>query len=99
MSLGHRRERGESTALYQGPKRAVLGSGREDPRRRRALLAANFGSRDQARRGGGRPLAPDQPWQDIRGIGNHLRHGYDSLDIGMIWEAVEGCAALAADSD
>ena len=42
-------------------------------------------------------LAPAQPWQDIRGIGNHLRHGYDSLDSGMIWEAVEGCAGLAGD--
>lgn len=42
-------------------------------------------------------LAPAQPWQDIRGIGNHLRHGYDSLDGGMIWEAVQGCASLADD--
>ncbi len=42
-------------------------------------------------------LAPAQPWQDIRGIGNHLRHGYDALDSGMIWEAVEGCVGLAAD--
>jgi len=42
-------------------------------------------------------LAPAQPWQDIRGIGNHLRHGYDSLDSGMIWEAVAGCVSLAED--
>jgi uncharacterized protein with HEPN domain len=42
-------------------------------------------------------VAPAQPWQDIRGLGNHLRHGYDALDSGMIWEAVEGCASLAVD--
>jgi len=42
-------------------------------------------------------LVPNQPWQDIRGIGNHLRHGYDALDSGMIWEAVEGCVSLAED--
>ncbi len=42
-------------------------------------------------------LVPVQPWQDIRGIGNHLRHGYDALDSGMIWEAVEGCISLAED--
>ncbi len=42
-------------------------------------------------------LVPAQPWQDIRGIGNHLRHGYDAMDSGMIWEAVEGCVSLADD--
>jgi uncharacterized protein with HEPN domain len=43
-------------------------------------------------------LMPGQPWQDIRGIGNHLRHAYSALDSGMIWEAVEGCVSLAEDS-
>jgi uncharacterized protein with HEPN domain len=42
-------------------------------------------------------FVPGQPWQDIRGIGNHLRQGYDALDSGMIWEAVEGCVSLAED--
>ncbi len=44
-------------------------------------------------------LAPAQPWQDIRGIGNHLRHGYDTLDSATIWEAVEGCVSLAEDCE
>jgi uncharacterized protein with HEPN domain len=29
------------------------------------------------------------PWADIAGIGNILRHGYDSLDHGVIWGVVE----------
>jgi uncharacterized protein with HEPN domain len=29
------------------------------------------------------------PWTDIAGIGNILRHGYDSLDHGVIWGVVE----------
>jgi uncharacterized protein with HEPN domain len=33
-------------------------------------------------------LAPDQPWSDIRDIGNLLRHEYDRLDLGMIWDIV-----------
>jgi uncharacterized protein with HEPN domain len=34
------------------------------------------------------PLAPDQPWSDIRGIGNLLRHEYDRVDLAMIWDIV-----------
>ncbi|MFW6027803.1 MAG: DUF86 domain-containing protein [bacterium] len=33
-------------------------------------------------------LCPDQPWPDIRGLGNHLRHGYDNLDSDLIWITV-----------
>ncbi|MGH6899021.1 MAG: HepT-like ribonuclease domain-containing protein [Geminicoccaceae bacterium] len=29
------------------------------------------------------------PWTDIAGIGNILRHGYDSLDHAVIWGVVE----------
>jgi uncharacterized protein with HEPN domain len=29
------------------------------------------------------------PWADIAGIGNILRHGYDSLDHRVIWGVVE----------
>jgi uncharacterized protein with HEPN domain len=31
----------------------------------------------------------DVPWADIAGIGNILRHGYDSLDHAVIWGVVE----------
>ena len=31
-------------------------------------------------------LCPGQPWRDIRGIGNHLRHAYDNLDVVLIWK-------------
>ncbi len=42
-------------------------------------------------------LMPDQPWKGIRGIGNPLRHEYDSLEDHLIWEAVCGCPSLAND--
>jgi len=31
---------------------------------------------------------PDQPWRDIRGIGNHLRHAYERIDLDTVWAAV-----------
>ena len=31
---------------------------------------------------------PDQPWREIRGIGNHLRHAYERIDLDTIWAAV-----------
>jgi uncharacterized protein with HEPN domain len=36
-----------------------------------------------------RPKHPEIPWADIAGIGNILRHGYDSLDHAVIWGVVE----------
>ena len=38
----------------------------------------------------GERLAPDQPWPGIRGIGNRLRHDYDTIDRGEIWRIVTG---------
>jgi uncharacterized protein with HEPN domain len=38
-------------------------------------------------------LAPDQPWQSIRSLGNVLRHAYDGVDPGIIWRIV--CDDLA----
>jgi uncharacterized protein with HEPN domain len=32
---------------------------------------------------------PEIPWADIAGIGNILRHGYDSVDHAVIWGVVE----------
>ncbi|MFZ1108805.1 MAG: HepT-like ribonuclease domain-containing protein [Rhodomicrobium sp.] len=42
-------------------------------------------------------LIPDQDWNGIRGIGNHLRHGYDGLDDYLLWQAIQGCSSLAED--
>jgi uncharacterized protein with HEPN domain len=42
-------------------------------------------------------LMPNQPWKGIRGIGNPLRHEYDSIEDHLIWEAVCGCPSLAND--
>ncbi len=33
-------------------------------------------------------LCPGQPWPDIRGLGNHLRHGYDMIDLRRVWRTV-----------
>ena len=44
-------------------------------------------------------LMPDQPWADIRGMGNRLRHAYDRLDTDIIWNtARDRLPALAADA-
>ncbi len=33
-------------------------------------------------------LCPLIPWKDIRGIGNHLRHGYDRIDLERLWNTI-----------
>jgi uncharacterized protein with HEPN domain len=33
-------------------------------------------------------LCPSIPWNNIRGIGNHIRHAYDFIDPMIIWKAV-----------
>lgn len=33
---------------------------------------------------------PDQPWRQIRGLGNRLRHEYDNVDGVLIWELIDG---------
>jgi uncharacterized protein with HEPN domain len=34
-------------------------------------------------------LRPDIPWREIRGLGNRLRHEYDTVDLARIWLVVE----------
>ena len=34
-------------------------------------------------------LVPNQPWGDIRGMGNRLRHAYDRLSLPVIWHAIQ----------
>jgi uncharacterized protein with HEPN domain len=44
-------------------------------------------------------LMPNQPWSDIRGMGNRLRHAYDRLDLDILWNtARDRQPALAADA-
>jgi len=35
-------------------------------------------------------LMPTQPWGDIRGMGNRLRHAYDRISFDVICDAVYG---------
>jgi len=30
-------------------------------------------------------LIPDEPWGDLRGMGNRLRHAYDRVDVEVVW--------------
>jgi len=47
-------------------------------------------------------LMPGQPWSDIRGMGNRLRHAYDRVDVGILWRTATNrlpelaCAAQRA---
>jgi uncharacterized protein with HEPN domain len=34
-------------------------------------------------------LRPDIPWREIRGLGNRLRHAYDTVDLARIWLVVK----------
>jgi uncharacterized protein with HEPN domain len=34
-------------------------------------------------------LQPDIPWREIRGMGNRLRHEYDTIDLARIWLLIE----------
>lgn len=34
-------------------------------------------------------LCPDIPWREIRGLGNRLRHDYETIDTGRIWLLLE----------
>ncbi len=33
-------------------------------------------------------MIPDQPWSEIRAVGNVLRHEYDQVDPNVIWRIV-----------
>ena len=35
-------------------------------------------------------LMPGQPWGDIRGMGNRLRHAYDRIDLAIVWNTAQG---------
>ena len=44
-------------------------------------------------------LMPDQPWNEIRGMGNRLRHAYDRLSLDIMWDIVQrDVPGLAADA-
>lgn len=33
-------------------------------------------------------LCPGEPWPEIRGMGNRLRHQYDRIDLQIIWHTI-----------
>jgi uncharacterized protein with HEPN domain len=34
-------------------------------------------------------LCPGIPWREVRGLGNRLRHEYDTIDVMRIWFLIE----------
>jgi uncharacterized protein with HEPN domain len=34
-------------------------------------------------------LMPGQPWGDIRGMGNRLRHAYDRVSLDIVWNTAQ----------
>ena len=34
-------------------------------------------------------IASDQPWPDIRALGNVIRHEYDAVDAAIIWKIIQ----------
>ena len=34
-------------------------------------------------------MLPELPWRDIRGIGNWLRHQYDTIETETIWNTIQ----------
>jgi uncharacterized protein with HEPN domain len=44
-------------------------------------------------------MIPDQPWGDIRGLGNRLRHAYDRISVDVVWYTVrDRLPSLKADA-
>jgi uncharacterized protein with HEPN domain len=33
-------------------------------------------------------MMPNQPWGQIRGMGNWFRHAYDRIDLDIVWDAI-----------
>jgi uncharacterized protein with HEPN domain len=45
-------------------------------------------------------LVPNQPWGDIRGMGNRLRHAYDRINLDILWNTVQdSLPSLKADAE
>jgi uncharacterized protein with HEPN domain len=44
-------------------------------------------------------LLSQQPWADIRGMGNRLRHAYDQIDARLVWSVIsDDLPGLKADA-
>lgn len=45
-------------------------------------------------------LVPNQPWGNIRGMGNRLRHAYDRINLDILWNTVQDrLPSLKADAE
>ena len=60
---------------------------RADPKTVAALERKLLQIAEAAVRLRGQPL-PEQPWRNIRGMGNWLRHQYDRVSLDILWSTV-----------
>lgn len=84
--LDHARE---AAALAQGKTRADLTTDRQLNLALTRLLevvgeAANRIPKELLLR------HPDVPWQEIIGLRNRLIHGYDTVDLDILWQIISG---------
>jgi uncharacterized protein with HEPN domain len=61
---------------------------RQDPKTITAVERKLLQIAEAAVRLRGQPL-PEQPWRNIRGMGNWLRHQYDRVSLDIIWNTVQ----------
>jgi uncharacterized protein with HEPN domain len=63
---------------------------REDPRTIAAVERKLLVVSEAAARLGNHAeiLCPGVPWRDVRGIGNWLRHQYESIELPVVWKTV-----------
>jgi uncharacterized protein with HEPN domain len=80
----------EIAVLREIAGRMTLQSFRSDPIARRAAAYAIQTISEAVRRIPDNWLAdfPTQPWAQIKGIGNRLRHEYFRIDDAILWEVV-----------
>jgi uncharacterized protein with HEPN domain len=84
--LDHARE---AVSMVQGKSRSDLGSDRKLNLSLTRLLeiigeAANRITDDE------RSRRPEIPWTEIVGLRNRLIHGYDAVDLDIVWQIVNG---------
>lgn len=78
----------EAVEMIRGNKRSDLNSDRKLNLAlvRLVEIVGEAGARVSDR---GRELATDIPWENIVGMRNRIVHGYDAVDLDILWDVVE----------
>lgn len=78
----------EAVALSEGKSRTNLGAERtlELSLTRLVEIVGEAGSRVSR---AGQERYPEIPWAEIIGLRNRLVHGYDAVDLDILWDTIE----------